>query len=385
MDRRNFLGLAAKGAVGAATIGLVGCSGNQTEEAPVADAETIAEAVANDSSLPEVNWQMATSWPPSLDTLFGGAQLVGERVAAMTGGKFTIDVRSAGELAPGLEVLNVVEQGAVPIGHTASYYYIGKSPATAFGTALPFGFNYRQQNAWLYQGGGLDMLRQLYADKFGVIQFPAGNTGQQMGGWFNKEVETIADMQGLKMRIPGLGAQVMNKLGVTVQVLPGGEIFQALQTGAIDAAEWVGPYDDEKLGFQEAAKFYYAPGWWEPGPTLEVQVNLEKFNELPEEYQAALETAAYQANLEMMAVYDARNQEALQRLVDGGVQLRVFSNEILKASEEAAFSLFDELAQEDGDFKTILAEWKKFRENIQKWFSAGEAVYANYIQGSLQN
>ncbi len=385
MDRRNFLGLAAKGAVGAATIGLVGCSSSQPEGAPVADAETIAEAVASDSSLPEVNWQMATSWPPSLDTLFGGAELVGKRVEAMTGGKFKIDVRSAGELAPGLEVLNVVEQGAVPLGHTASYYYIGKSPATAFGTALPFGFNYRQQNAWLYQGGGLDMLRELYADKFGVIQFPAGNTGQQMGGWFNKEVETLADMQGLKMRIPGLGAQVMNKLGVTVQVLPGGEIFQALQTGAIDAAEWVGPYDDEKLGFQEAAKFYYAPGWWEPGPTLEVQVNLEKFNELPEEYQAALETASYQANLEMMAVYDARNQEALQRLVDGGVQLRVFSNEILKASEEAAFSLFDELAQEDGDFKTIFAEWKTFRENIQKWFSASEAVYANYIQGSLQN
>ena len=385
MDRRNFLGLAAKGAVGAATIGLVGCSSNQAEDVPVTEAATVAEAVANNSSLPEISWQMATSWPPSLDTLFGGAQLVGKRVEAMTGGKFKIDVRSAGELAPGLEVLNVVEQGAVPVGHTASYYYIGKSPATAFGTALPFGFNYRQQNAWLYQGGGLDMLRELYADKFGVIQFPAGNTGQQMGGWFNKEVETIADMQGLKMRIPGLGAQVMNKLGVTVQVLPGGEIFQALQTGAIDAAEWVGPYDDEKLGFQEAAKFYYAPGWWEPGPTLEIQVNLEKFNELPEEYQAALETAAYQSNLEMMAVYDARNQEALQRLVDGGVQLRVFSNEILKASEEAAFSLFDELAQEDGDFKTILAEWKTFRESIQRWFSAGEAVYANYIQGSLQN
>ncbi|HFE66367.1 MAG TPA: ABC transporter substrate-binding protein [Chloroflexi bacterium] len=385
MDRRNFLGLAAKGAVGAATIGLVGCSGNQTEDAPVTDAETIAEAVASDSSLPEVSWQMATSWPPSLDTLFGGAELVGKRVAAITGGKFTIDVRSAGELAPGLEVLNVVEQGAVPIGHTASYYYVGKSPATAFGTALPFGFNYRQQNAWLYQGGGLDLLRQLYADKFGVIQFPAGNTGQQMGGWFNKEVETVADMQGLKMRIPGLGGQVMNKLGVTVQVIAGGEIFQALQTGAIDAAEWVGPYDDEKLGFHEASKFYYAPGWWEPAPTLEIQVNLDKYNELPEEYQAALETAAYQSNMEMMALYDARNQEALQRLVDAGVQLRVFSDEILKASEEAAFSLYDELSQEDGDFKAIFAEWKQFRDSIQKWFSANEALYAAYTQGSLQN
>ena len=172
----------------------------------------------------------------------------------MTGGKFQITPRAAGELAPGLEVLNVVQEGAVPIGHTASYYYVGKGPVTAFGTALPFGLTARQQNAWLYEGGGLEMLQQVYADRFNVIQFPAGNTGVQMGGWFNKEIKSVADLEGLKMRIPGLGGQVMDRLGVTVQVLPGGEIFQALQTGAIDAAEWVGPYDDEKLGFHKAAK-----------------------------------------------------------------------------------------------------------------------------------
>ena len=208
-----------------------------------------------------------------------------------------------------------MEQGAVQCGHTASYYYVGKSPVTAFGTALPFGLTNRQNNAWFYQGGGLEMMQAFYGERFGVIQFPAGNTGAQMGGWFNKEIQSIADMEGLKMRIPGLGGQVMDRLGVTVQVLPGGEIFQALQTGAIDAAEWVGPYDDLRLNFQQAAQFYYYPGWWEPGPTLEVQVNLDEWNGLPEEYQAAIATAASVANTNMMATYDAKNIPALAELM----------------------------------------------------------------------
>jgi TRAP-type mannitol/chloroaromatic compound transport system substrate-binding protein len=379
MKRREFLGLAAKGAVGAAALGLAGC-----QQAGVAPAGQVQQAVAENPSLPEVKWQMATSWPLALDTIFGGAQVVGERVAAMTGGKFTIEPRAAGELAPGLEVLNVVEQGAVPIGHTASYYYVGKSPVTAFGTALPFGLTARQQNAWLYEAGGLEMLQAVYKDKFGVIQFPAGNTGVQMGGWFNKEIKSLADMQGLKMRIPGLGAKVMDKLGVTVQVLPGGEIFQALQTGAIDAAEWVGPYDDEKLGFAKVTNFYYYPGWWEPGPSLEIQINLNEWNKLPEEYQEVLKTAAYEANMTMMARYDAKNPAALKKILDEtDVQLAPFPDDVMQASEESSFELFDEMAAGDTDFASILKEWMAFREAIQGWHSLAERSYLDYAASKL--
>ncbi|MCP4359564.1 MAG: ABC transporter substrate-binding protein [Chloroflexi bacterium] len=377
MDRREFLGLATKGAVGAATIGLVGC--NSQDTSTEADQTALTGEVQNDSALPTIEWQMATSWPVALDTIFGGAQIVAERVAAMTSGKFMIAPRAAGELAPGLEVLNVVEQGAVPIGHTASYYYVGKSPVTAFGTALPFGFTARQQNAWLYEGGGQELLQDFYADRFNAINFAAGNTGAQMGGWFNKEIETAADLQGLKFRIPGLGGQVMDKLGATVQVLPGGEIFQALQTGAIDAAEWVGPYDDEKLGLNDAAEFYYSPGWWEPGPSLEIQINLDEWNKLPEVYQEIVRTASYEANMQMLARYDAKNKDALERLLEGGTKLRKFSPEILEAAEEASFALFDEFSQSDADFKTIFDEWKKFRDDIQLWHSTNETDYMNYI------
>ncbi len=272
MNRREFIQNLAIRTTAATALGVaVGCTAQQSN-VPVAQTPA---AVAQDSSLPDLNWDMPTSWPVALDTIFGGAQVFAERVGVLTGGKFKVSPRAAGEVAPGLEVLNVVQEGAFPIGHTASYYYVGKNPLTAFGTALPFGLNAQQQNAWLYEGGGLTLLQAAYAKLFNAIQFPAGNTGVQMGGWFRKEINSVADLQGLKMRIPGLGGQVMAKLGVTVQTLPGGEIFQALQTGAIDAAEWVGPYDEEKLGLHKAAQFYYYPGWWEPGPTLEVQINLD--------------------------------------------------------------------------------------------------------------
>ncbi len=374
MRRREFLGLAAKGAVGATALGLVGCS----------TPEEIATEATQDSALPDIEWQMATSWPLALDTIYGGAQIVAERVAALTANRFRISARAAGELAPGLEVLQTVEQGAVPIGHTASYYYIGKSPITAFGTALPFGLTARQQNAWLFEAGGLATLQELYADKFGVIQFPAGNTGAQMGGWFNREIERASDLQGLKVRIPGLGGQVMAKLGATVQVLAGGEIFQALQTGAIDAAEWVGPYDDEKLGLQDAATFYYIPGWWEPGPSLEIQINLTEWEKLPQVYQEALRTAAHEANTLMLARYDARNNEALGRLVAGGTQVRTFSDEILEAAQSAAFALYDEFSQQDPDFKAVFDGWKVFREGIQSWHSTNELAFNQFIGRNYQ-
>jgi TRAP-type mannitol/chloroaromatic compound transport system substrate-binding protein len=416
LDRREFLKRASMAAVAGTTGFLVGCNTGQptAESAPAATsapaeskeateessapaeakeeptaampAEEVSEAAAQDSSLPDISWQMATSWPVALDTIFGGAQVFAERVAALTGGKFKIEPRAAGELAPGLEVLNVVEQGAVEIGHTASYYYIGKSPITAFGTALPFGLNAQQQNAWLYEGGGLPMLQELYAAKFGVIQFPAGNTGVQMGGWFRKEISKVDDLNGLKMRIPGLGGQVMAKLGVNVQQLPGGEIFQALQTGAIDAAEWVGPYDDEKLGLHKATGFYYYPGWWEPGPSLEVQINLAKWNELPDIYKEAVKTAAFEANVTMLARYDARNNEALQRLLDsGGVKLTPYSDEILAAAEEEAFTIFDELAGQDADFKAVFEAWKQFRDRIYAWNSINENGFGRYVYSKLSS
>ena len=366
MDRRKFLGAAA---LATAAVGASACA---------VTPEDLTAATAADASLPEVSWQMATSWPPLLDTIFGGATTFAETVSTLTGGKFTIDVRAAGELAPGLEVLNVVEQGAVQCGHTASYYYVGKSPVTAFGTALPFGLTNRQNNAWFYQGGGLEMMQAFYGERFGVIQFPAGNTGAQMGGWFNKEIQSIADMEGLKMRIPGLGGQVMDRLGVTVQVLPGGEIFQALQTGAIDAAEWVGPYDDLRLNFQQAAKFYYYPGWWEPGPTLEVQVNLDEWNGLPEEYQAAIATAANVANTNMMATYDVKNIPALAELMSSDVVLSPFPDDVMQAAEGEAFAMYDEIAASDPDFSSILSSWSEFRSGIQGWHGLAEAAMTSY-------
>jgi TRAP-type mannitol/chloroaromatic compound transport system substrate-binding protein len=361
MKRREFL---KYGAASAASLGLT-------------------QSIAQSADLPELEWDMATSWPTSLDTIFGGAQVLAERVSAITAGKFRLNPRAAGEVAPGTEVLNVVEQGAVPCGHTASYYYVGRSPVMAFGTSLPFGLNAQQQNAWLYDGGGLATLQEYYANNFGVIQFPAGNTGVQMGGWFRKEINTVADLQGLKMRIPGLGGQVMSKLGVTVQVLPGGEIFQALQTGAIDAAEWVGPYDDEKLGLNKAAEFYYYPGWWEPGPTLEFQVNLAEWEALPPEYQAAIQAASYEANLTMLARYDARNNEALQRLIEAGVQLRAYSDEILTAAEEAANALYEEYKAADADFATIFEQWSAFRTRIQAWHNINEGSVSRFTNSKL--
>lgn len=383
MERRRFLTAVTQGSIAATTVGIMsGCNTTQTRNS----GETTATGTASPaSSLPAVEWQMATSWPVSLETLFGGAKLFADRVAAMTDGKFKITPRAAGELAPGLEVLNVVSQGAVPCGHTASYYYVGKSPVMGFGSSLPFGFTAQQQNAWLYEGGGLKQLQDLYASKFNVVQFPAGNTGAQMGGWFRKEISSINDLQGLKMRIPGLGGQVMGKLGVTVQTLPGGEIFQALQTGAIDAAEWVGPFDDEKLGLNKVAQFYYYPGWWEPGTTLEVQINLDEWKKLPPEYQAAVETAAYEANMVVLSRYESQNNEALQRLVQGGVQLRQYSNEIMAAAEKASFELYDEFAGKDADFKTVFDSWKQFRDRVYAWNKLNEGSFERFTYDQIQS
>ena len=373
VDRRDFLKKAGMTvAAGGVLTAVAACAG---EEEPSAAAA--AEAVAAGGG-PEIEWEMGTSWPLSFDTIFGGAVDFAERVSRLTGGRFRINPRAGGELVPGLEVLQNVQQDAIPAGHTAAYYYVGQSPATAFSTALPFGLTYRQQNAWMYEGGGLEIMRDFYADRFGVINFPAGNTGVQMGGWFNKEINSAADLEGLRMRIPGLGGRVMERLGVTVQLLPGGEIFQALQTGAIDATEWVGPYDDTTMGFHQVARYYYYPGWWEPGPQVDLFLPLSRWNELPEEYQAIVEAAAYGASATLMARYDAKNPVSLAEILQSDVELRPFPQDVMQAAEDAAFALFYETAAENDDFATIYAAWKDFRSAITQWHGLAEAAMVSW-------
>lgn len=367
MERRQFLKLASMGALGAAA--LAACTSGDAD---------LDEAAADDG-LPELEWEMATSWPTALDTIWGGAEVFADAVGRMTGGKFMITAREGGALTPGLEVLQNVQSGAIDAGHTASYYYVGLAQVTAFGTALPFGLTYRQQNAWLHEKGGLELMQEIYADRFNAIQFPAGNTGTQMGGWFRTEITSLADLEGLKMRIPGLGGAVMQRLGVETVSLAGGEIFPALQTGTVDAAEWVGPYDDTKLDFQSVTDFYYFPGWWEPGPSLEVQFPLDKWNDLPEEYQEIIKAAAHQANIAMMARYDALNPPAFQELVDSGdVEVLPYPDDVMQAAEEAAFELYDENAAADSDFKTVLDHWSAYRDEVQGWHATAEKAMLTY-------
>ncbi|MCE1186929.1 MAG: TRAP transporter substrate-binding protein DctP, partial [Rhodocyclales bacterium] len=300
MERRSFIKQASAGVAGAAVA---------------------APALASD--LPTIKWRLASSFPKSLDTIFGAAEVVSKRVAAATGGKFQIQVFSAGEIVPGPGVLDAVKDGTVEVGHTCSYYFVGKDPTFALETAVPFGLNSRQQTAWMMEGGGLELFREFFKE-YNIYQIPCGNTGAQMGGWFRKEIKTVEDLKGLKFRCGGFAGQVLSKLGVVPQQIPGGDIYPALEKGTIDAAEWIGPYDDQKLGFNKVAKYYYYPGFWEGGPQLSLYVNAKKFAELPKEYQAILEDACAFANAEMQARYDARNPHALKQLIAAGTQLRPF-------------------------------------------------------------
>ncbi|MEO8560349.1 MAG: TRAP transporter substrate-binding protein DctP, partial [Rhodospirillales bacterium] len=300
-----------------------------------------APSIVSAQTMPEIKWRLASSFPKSLDTLFGAAELVSKRVAAATDGKFQIGTFAGGEIVPALQVLDAVQNGTIEMGHTASYYYFGKDPTFAFDTAVPFGLNTRQQNAWMYFGGGMELMREFFAG-YNVHQIPAGNTGCQMGGWFNKEIKTVADLKGLKFRVGGFAGKVLTKLGVVPQQIAGGDIYPSLEKGTIDAAEWVGPYDDEKLGFQKVAKYYYYPGWWEPGPQLSVYVNIKQWEALPKSYQNILEAACAEANVWMPAKYDAQNPPALRRLIAGGTQLKAFSREIMLACYKASLELYDE-------------------------------------------
>ncbi|NEO53740.1 MAG: TRAP transporter substrate-binding protein [Okeania sp. SIO3B5] len=324
---------------------------------------------------PNINWQMATSWPKSLDIKYGAAEFVCQRVSEMTNGRFLITPYPANEIVPALKVLNAVENGTVECGHTDSFYYIDKSLALAFGTGVPFGLNARQQDAWLYEGGGLEAMQEIYAE-FGVINFPAGNSGVQMGGWFKKQINSVADMKGLKMRIPGLGGEVMKQLGVDVRRLAGGEIYQAMRNNEIDAAEWIGPYEDERLRLNEVAAFYYYPGWWEPGSSDEVQVNRARWAQLSDEYQEIFKAACTEANLRTIARYDKLNRSALRRIIAGGTKLTPYSQEILQVCKKKAFEIYEENASKDTTFKKVYEQWKTFREQIYQWHGVNELEFS---------
>src|SRR6266699_3749190 len=271
-----------------------------------------APAVAQ--SMPEVKWRLAASWPKSLDTLYGACETFAKHVGEATDNKFQIQVFAAGEIVPALQVLDAVQNGTVESGHTATYYYIGKDPTWALFCAIPFGLNTRQQNAWFYDGDGMKLMNE-FGKKFNVYSFPAGNTGCQMGGWFRREIKDVGDLRGLKFRIGGFAGLTIQKLGGVPQQIAGGDIYPALERGTIDAAEWVGPYDDEKLGLSKVAKYYYYPGWWEGSTANHLMINLAKWNELPKRYQTIVAGAAAYANSEELGKYDARNPGALRKLI----------------------------------------------------------------------
>ena len=328
-------------------------------------------------STKKVRWRLASRFPKSLDTLYGSSDVLAQQVSAMTNGNFKITVHPAGELVPPFEVLDSVQQGSIQVAQSASYYFIGKNPALAFDSCVPFGMTARQQSAWLHSGGGLKLIHELFSD-FNIITFPAGNTGAQMGGWFKKEVPALQDFQGLRMRIPGMGGKAMARMGVVVQNIPGGEIYTSLERGTIDATEWVGPYDDEQLGLHEVAKYYYYPGWWEPGPSLSFFVNKKEWDALPSDYQAIFTAAARTAEANMMARYDVQNPQALERILSKGIELRPFAKDILDAAFSASQELLEEYASKDKTFARVFSAWKKAKSQSFQWFNTTEATYAGY-------
>ena len=356
MKRRDFLKVSAAGA-----------------------AATAVASPAIAQSSPEVKWRLTSSFPKSLDTIYGGAEQMAKYVAEMTDNKFQIQVFAAGEVVPGLQALDATSNNTVEMCHTVSYYYVGKDPTFAIFASVPFGLNARQANSWWYQGGGQELGNEFFK-KFGVIGFPTGNTGTQMGGWFRKEIKTVADLSGLKMRIGGIAGQVLQKVGVVPQQLAGGDIYPALEKGTIDAAEWVGPYDDEKLGFQKVAKYYYYPGFWEGGPMVHSFANLDKWNALPKNYQAILTNACAHANSWMNARYDMQNPTALKRLVAGGTKLFRFPKDMMEAAFKEAMALYSELSSSNPAWKKVYEDYNKFRADQVLWFRFAEAAFDDFMQ-----
>ncbi|CAO3431859.1 TRAP transporter substrate-binding protein [Azospirillum doebereinerae] len=338
-----------------------------------------APAIAQ--SQPQIHWRLASSFPKSTDILVGTSELIAKRVAEATDGKFQIRVHPGGELVPGLQVLDAVQNGTVECGHTCGYYYVGKDPTFAFDTTVPFGPNARQQNAWFQYGGGQEVMRTFFKT-YNIIQFQAGNTGAQMGGWYRKEIKSLADFNGLKIRIAGITGQIMAKMGAVPTQIAGSDVYPALEKGTIDAAEFVGPYDDEKLGFYQVAKYYYYPGWWEGGPQVSLYVNQQQWDQLPKTYQAILAAACAEGNGAMVARYDAENAKALKRLVAKGTILRPYPRDLMEAAHKSAFELYDEIAKTNPNFKAVYDSWKPFLDEAQLWFRVAELPYDNFVQAA---
>jgi TRAP-type mannitol/chloroaromatic compound transport system substrate-binding protein len=347
----------------------------QAAGAGVAASAVAAPAVAQ--SMPEIKWRLAASWPKSLDTLYGGCEYFAKRVAEITDNKFQIQPFAAGEIVPGLQVLDAVQNGTVEIGNTALYYYWGKDPAFTFGTALPFGLNSRQMISWLRFAGGEDMLNDLLKN-YNAIGFPAANTGAQMGGWFRKEIKSVEDVKGLKFRIGGFAGTIMSKIGAVPQQLAAGDIYPALEKGSLDAAECVGPYDDERLGFVKVARYYYYPGWWEGcGQAFNI-INLAKWNELPKHYQSALVATSYDTWEWVLGKYDATNPAALKRLIGAGAQLRAFPQDVMDACYKAANDIYADLSRTNPHFKKLYDSLVPFRNDSYAWFQVAELSFDSF-------
>ena len=336
----------------------------------------VAPAVHAQATL---RWRIASSFPKSLDTLFGVCDVFAKKVSELSGGKFTITTHAAGELMPAFGVLDGVSNGTVEMANTAPYYFFGKDPTYALDCAIPFGLNARQMNAWLYEGNGLKLFREFYA-KVGIVNFPMGNTGVQMGGWYRKEIKSLADMKGLKFRVGGFGGKVLEPLGVVPQNIPGGEIYQALEKGTIDAAEWIGPYDDQKLGFNKVAPFYYYPGWWEGGPQLDVFINNKAFESLSAENKAIVEAAAAFAHVDMQAKYDARNPAALKTLVGQKAKVLPFPKDVMELAYKESMALYAEISAKNPNWKKVYDDMSAFRKDQNLWFRFTEARFDSFMQ-----
>ena len=360
MERRSFLKKSAVGAAAATTVAAPAIVGAQ----------------------PAIRWRMASSFPKSLDTLFGGAELLARRVGEMTGGKFQISVHAAGEIVPGLQVLDAVQQGTVEMGHTALYYFYGKDPSWAVATAIPFGLNTRQYNAWWHQLGGDKIFNEFANKAAGIDAILCGNTGAQMGGWFRKEINSLEDMRGLKFRVAGFAGEVLSRLGVVPQQLAGGDVYPALEKGTIDATEWVGPYDDEKLGFAKVAKFYYYPGWWEGSAAFHGIVNQKAMASLPAEYRAVLAAACEECYSYVVSRYDAFNAQAIKRLVGSGTQLKAFSRPILDACYKATQEVYAETTAKNPSFKRLHDHYFGVQRDLVSWFRVTENTFDDFMASS---
>lgn len=406
LNRRDFLKKASVATVAGGTGLLVGCSIGQpetqsapapAEQAPAGEttagngAATQAEE-APEGAVKEVNvnknqtmqWRVVTTWPPTLPILMDGVRMMADQIKTMSEGRLEIEVFGAGELVGALETFDAVNAGTAEMGHGASYYWAGKTAASQFFASVPFGMNAQQMYSWLFAGGGLELWQEAYKD-FDLVPLPSGNTGVQMGGWFNREINSLDDFNGLKMRIPGLGGKTIAKVGGSAELISGGEIYTSLERGVIDATEWIGPYHDEILGFNKVAQYYYYPGWHEPGSVLELLISRQAWEGLSADLQNIVLRASEAQNSWMLARFDAENNAALQRLVAAGTDLRPFPDDVMAGLRTAAEEVLQEVADSDAMSKKVFESFRAFQEDAAQWGNISERAYYNLIQREVES